>query len=229
MSKKIHHRDHILFNIYLLNDAKCSIIFELTFDYLNKKGNFQQQARQIQITLPLAMPINNATSTGSSTSSATAHGHVSTNGESWRPSEINEYEEMERVHSLKQRESLLKTMGIGDIVNRILSGTSGTVATLPPAFYNNNNNNSNNNNAPQQGANLNQMAPNDVNDFTVNGLLAKNTSQISKLELRTKNFNPFIENNNHSLFAEVIKLNKNTVFFVTLTFLFNKNQLDWLN
>lgn len=114
--------------------------------------------------------------------------------ESWKPTEINEYDEMERIHALKQRETLIKGMGINEIVNKILSGTGGTVASLPPAFlsYTDNNiNNHNNNNSNSHTTNLVEL--NDVN--------MKNSTQISKLELRTKNFNPF--ENHHSLFAEV--------------------------
>ncbi|CAF0706120.1 unnamed protein product [Brachionus calyciflorus] len=94
--------------------------------------------------------------------------------DSLKPNEINDLDEMERLQSLKQRENLLRGMGIVDFVNRILFGTSGTVATIPPNFYPNTN-------------------PNEDNNYT------KNVTQGNKLEIRTKNYNPF---DNQSLFAE---------------------------
>jgi hypothetical protein len=104
--------------------------------------------------------------------------------ETWRPIEINELDEMERVQGLKQRENLLKGMGITEFVNKMLFGTSGTIAALPASFLNNNNNNNNHHN---QSSNLN----NDSN---------KNNSN-NKLEIKTKNYNPF---ENNTLFSEVI-------------------------
>lgn len=97
--------------------------------------------------------------------------------ETWKPAEINDFDEMERLQSLKQRENLLKGMGIIDFVNKILFGTSGTVATLPPSFLSSNN----------QPSHENEHSRNIVGN--------------SKLEIRTKNYNPF---ENHSLFTEVI-------------------------
>jgi hypothetical protein len=130
-------------------------------------------------------------------------------GETWRPFEINELDEMERIQSLKHRENLIKGMGITDFVNRILHGTPGTVATIPPNLTNknvliaqNNNNNNNNNNMIQQHNHHNhhhhhqQHTNEDINNQLTNGAAIN-----SKLEIKTKNYNPF---ENHSLFAEVI-------------------------
>lgn len=146
--------------------------------------------------------------------------------ETWKPAEINEYDEMERQHSLKQRESLIKGMGVDEIVYKMLSGTSGTVAAYPGAAAvvaatallngsnaNNNNNNNNaqfnnnnNNNIPMMAANVANSSSNRINPFLFNdssdASLRNNFS--SKLELRTKNFNPF--DNEHSLLAEVGKI-----------------------
>ena len=96
---------------------------------------------------------------------------------------------MERIQSLKQRESLLKGMGITDIVNKMLFGTSGTMATLPPSLVvnhsdfnaaNNNNNGNNNNNN--------------------NDSLISKHGHNPKYEIKTKNYNPF---ENQYLFTEV--------------------------
>jgi hypothetical protein len=107
--------------------------------------------------------------------------------ESWKPIEINELDEMERLQSLKQRESLLKGMGISDIVNKMLFGTSGTMATLPPSLV---------------------VNPNDFNNNAINN----NNESVNKngygnnpkYEIKTKNYNPF---ENQYLFTEV-KLDK---------------------
>ena len=96
--------------------------------------------------------------------------------ESWKPIEINELDEMERLQSLKQRESLLKGMGISDIVNKMLFGTSGTMATLPPSLVvnpNDFNNNAINNNNNNESVNKNGYGNN------------------PKYEIKTKNYNPF--------------------------------------
>lgn len=99
--------------------------------------------------------------------------------ETWLPYEINELDEMERLSALKQRENLLKGMGVKDLVNKILSGTNGTTATIPPVFYNDSNNTNGNNN----------------NNTNNNNLSIQNT----RVEIRSKNFNPF----DHQLVSEV--------------------------
>jgi hypothetical protein len=52
-------------------------------------------------------------------------------GESTRPIEIDESEEVERLLSLKHRETLVRGMGIVDMCHRMLFGTTGTMANLP--------------------------------------------------------------------------------------------------
>jgi hypothetical protein len=42
--------------------------------------------------------------------------------DSWSPLEINELDELERLQALKQRENLLKGLGVKDMVNKILTG-----------------------------------------------------------------------------------------------------------
>ena len=141
--------------------------------------------------------------------------------ETWKPFEINELDEMERVQSLKHRENLIKGMGITDFVNRILHGTPGTFATIPPSFVNSHNtktvsipnniningnnligtNNTNNNN--NSGSNNNNNSNNQTDDQQSNDAIGKGlpiNSNFNKLEIKTKNYNPF---ENHSLFAEV--------------------------
>ena len=102
--------------------------------------------------------------------------------ETWKPIEINELDEMERVQGLKQRENLLKGMGITEFVNKMLFGTSGTIAALPASFSNNNNNHNN------QSSNHNDPSKNSSNNNN------------NKLEIKTKNYNPF---ENNTLFSEV--------------------------
>jgi hypothetical protein len=119
--------------------------------------------------------------------------------EAWRPNEINELDEMERMHALKQRENLLKGMGVVDFVNKILVGTPGTLA-VPPAASNQNNcitgQNNTNLNLNQNNHFLNS------NPYNVDDLLSQaNLENKARLELKTKYFNPF---ENHPLFAEVI-------------------------
>ena len=95
--------------------------------------------------------------------------------DTWKPIDINDLDEMERLQCLKQRENLLKSMGVIDLVNRILSGTAGTMAAVPPSLFQN---------SHQQDEAINSR-------FVPQG---------NKLEIRTKNYNPF---ENQSLFAEV--------------------------
>lgn len=130
---------------------------------------------------------------------------------------------MERLHSLKQRESLIKGMGVDEIVYKILSGTNGTVAAYPggvtvaaaAAALLNNGGGSNaiaqstSNTAAAAAATAAAMAAatNSMNN-RINSVHFNDSSDTSlrnnfssKLELRTKNFNPF--ENEHSLLAEV--------------------------
>lgn len=108
--------------------------------------------------------------------------------ETWLPYEINDLDEMERLSALKQRENLLKGMGVKDLVNKILSGTNGTTATIPPVFYNDSNNtNSNNNN-------------NNNNNLSI---------QNTRVEIRSKNFNPF----DHQLVSEVFNHYNDPIFY----------------
>lgn len=44
-----------------------------------------------------------------------------------KPFIIDETEELERIQGLKQRENLLKGMGINEFIHRILFGTPGNV------------------------------------------------------------------------------------------------------
>ena len=104
--------------------------------------------------------------------------------ETWKALEINELDEMERLQSLKQRENLLKGMGIAELVNKMLIGTSGTVATIPPSLV------IHQNNQIQQ-----HHHDNDINN-------RNNMYQNNKYEVKTKNYNPF---ENQSLFAEVFE------------------------
>lgn len=132
-------------------------------------------------------------------------------GETWRPFEINELDEMERIQSLKHRENLIKGMGITDFVNRILHGTPGTVATIPPNLTNKNvliaQNNNNNMVQHHNHHNHHHHQNEDINNQLTNGAAIN-----SKLEIKTKNYNPF---ENHSLFAEVI------FFFFLYIFIIN--------
>ena len=165
-----------------------------------------QQFQQQQLTVSSA-----GSSSSSKENSTPQSGFV----ESWRAAEINEYEEMERLHSLKQRETLIKGMGVDEIVYKMLSGTNGTsAATIPAAAAA----------AVAAAAYLTNTAANvvyaadphaqyrtihlnePVSDSNVAaaatggvGLVRNNFS--SKLELRTRNYNPF--ENDHSLLAEV--------------------------
>jgi hypothetical protein len=85
-----------------------------------------------------------------------------------KPIPIDETEELERIQSLRQRENLIKGMGINDFVHRILFGTpgnvkknqifninhalillKGTVATIPPPLTSSNNQSNNTNNNQQ--------------------------------------------------------------------------------
>lgn len=113
--------------------------------------------------------------------------------EIWKPLEINEFDEMERIQSLKQRENLLKGMGITDFVYKMLFGTSGTIATLPPAMLANVNHSGQSNNNDQSSQNDNQSKTNP-----------------NKFEIKTKNYNPF---ENHSSFAEVFFIIINLLCF----------------
>lgn len=118
----------------------------------------------------------------------------STLSDTWKPFEINELDEMERVQSLKQRENLIKGMGITDFVNRILHGTPGTVATIPPSFINNKNVTVSN------PTTTNQTNNDDTNQHdAISKTLTINSNFNNKFEIKTKNYNPF---ENHSLFAE---------------------------
>jgi hypothetical protein len=47
-----------------------------------------------------------------------------------KPLLIDETEELERVQGLKQRENLLKGMGINEFIHRILFGTPGNLFSL---------------------------------------------------------------------------------------------------
>ncbi|CAF3548920.1 unnamed protein product [Rotaria sordida] len=51
-------------------------------------------------------------------------------GDSTKPIDIDETEELERMLSLKHRETLIRGMGIVDMCHRMLFGTSGTMANL---------------------------------------------------------------------------------------------------
>ena len=116
-----------------------------------------------------------------------------------RPLEINELDEMERIQSLKHRENLIKGMGITDFVNRILYGTSGTVATVPPSLI-----------SQQKHANTNGAGMIKQNLANLNGnqeLITQGdplnrtfTTYNPKIEIKTKNYNPF---ENHNIFSEV--------------------------
>ncbi len=139
--------------------------------------------------------------------------------ETWKPFEINELDEMERVQSLKHRENLIKGMGITDFVNRILHGTPGTVATIPPSFNSHNtktvsipnniningnnlisSNINSNINSDNINSNLNKNDDQQSNDAIGKSLLINSNFNGNKLEIKTKTYNPF---ENHSLFAEV--------------------------
>lgn len=126
--------------------------------------------------------------------------------ETWKPVEINDLDEMERVQGLKQRENLLKGMGITDFVNKMLFGTSGTIAAVPASFLNNNTNSNNNNN------HMNHQASNHFNN--INELTGRNLSN-NKLEIKTRNYNPF---ENNTLFSEKFTSNQ-----------FNRNHGNFAN
>ena len=103
---------------------------------------------------------------------------------------------MERVQSLKHRENLIKGMGITDFVNRILYGTSGTVATVPPTLINHNHKN--------MVMSSNQKAPNQNQETLIHQIDSLNrtyTTYNPKIEIKTKNYNPF---ENHNIYSEVI-------------------------
>jgi hypothetical protein len=42
--------------------------------------------------------------------------------DTWNPLEINEFDEIERLQGLKQRENMLKGMGVKDIITKVLTG-----------------------------------------------------------------------------------------------------------
>jgi hypothetical protein len=121
---------------------------------------------------------------------------------------------MERIQSLKHRENLIKGMGITDFVNRILYGTPGTVATVPPSLIsqshhkqnlnaanNNNNNNNNGSNTNANGITKNLAAYNPAMDLVTTQQIDRNyTTYNPKIEIKTKNYNPF---ENHNIFSEV--------------------------
>lgn len=102
---------------------------------------------------------------------------------------------MERVQSLKHRENLIKGMGITDFVNRILYGTPGTVATVPPSLVNHGHHKANAN-----GIVLNKNLTNQVQDM--NQLTDPSnrtfTTYNPKVEIKTKNYNPFENQNAYS-------------------------------
>lgn len=85
---------------------------------------------------------------------------------------------MERVQSLKHRENLIKGMGITDFVNRILYGTPGTVATVPPSLVNHGHNKVNANGIVLNKNQTNQKANTQQNTRTTNNGFRniKNTS-----------------------------------------------------
>ncbi|CAF0827290.1 unnamed protein product [Rotaria sordida] len=56
---------------------------------------------------------------------------IQTYGESLRSMEIDENEEFERMALLKQRETLIRGMGVVDMCHRLLFGTPGTMANVP--------------------------------------------------------------------------------------------------
>ena len=113
--------------------------------------------------------------------------------EKWKPMEINEHEEIERVHWLRQRENLLRGLGVNDLVNKMLSGTNGTTAMAPPSQ------------PPVQHQYLNRedeiISISDVSYRANNNNNNGNNLLSTKYELKAKNYNPF---ENQSLFAEVI-------------------------
>ena len=117
--------------------------------------------------------------------------------ENWKPSEISDLDEMERIQSLKHRENLVRGMGIIDFVNKMLYGTSGTVATMPPSL-NGHNNYTNVNNINNNNRNINNEIINTNDSLNKSGI--NQASHNSKFEVKTKNYNPF---ENHSSFADV--------------------------
>lgn len=138
--------------------------------------------------------------------------------ETWRPVEINEFDEMERLQSLKQRDNLIRGMGITDFVNRMLSGTPGTVATIPPAaattttinnnhtFSNNYNESTNTNNNYEFHGNA-AIRPTISNNPNLNISATQNNA---KFEIRQKTFNPF---DAHAFYTENV-----IDFFLLLNF-----------
>ncbi len=117
----------------------------------------------------------------------------SNDNDKWKPLEINEHEEIERVHWLRQRENLLRGLGVGELVNKMLSGTNGTTAMAPPA------------NPPVQHHQHHNredeiISISDVS-YRTNNNNSGNHMLSAKYELKAKNYNPF---ENQSLFAEVI-------------------------
>lgn len=52
---------------------------------------------------------------------------VGTPIDSMKPLAIDEAEELERIQLMKQRENLIKGMGINEFVHRILFGTPGMI------------------------------------------------------------------------------------------------------
>lgn len=121
--------------------------------------------------------------------------------ETMRPLEINELDEMERVQALKHRENLIKGMGITDFVNRILYGTSGTVATVPPSLANHAHHSKSTNGTLISKNLVSNMNPN--HELSQADPLNRTfTTYNPKIEIKTKNYNPF---ENQSLFSEVNK------------------------
>jgi len=123
---------------------------------------------------------------------------------------------MERIQSLKHRENLIKGMGITDFVNRILYGTSGTMATVPPSLQSHSHN-SKNTNGTIVSKNLISTIPNQDMSLQVDPMNRTLTTYNPKIEIKTKNYNPF---ENQALFSEVNELIFNLNYhFVDIKFL----------
>jgi len=128
-----------------------------------------------------------------------------------KPLIIDENEELERIQALKQRDNLLKGMGINEFVHRILFGTPGTMATIPPPLNNlkpstnnsslpNNLLNLTNQNLQEQSQDMLQTKYVSTSTVYNNNTSINNNISASKLEIKTRNYNPF---DNHPLFNEV--------------------------
>jgi len=90
-------------------------------------------------------------------------------------------------------------MGITDFVNRILYGTSGTMATVPPSLQSHSQNTKGMNGSIVNKT-LVATLPNQEVSLHTDTMNRTFTTYNPKIEIKTKNYNPF---ENQNIFSEV--------------------------